>query len=287
VIQSFLRTTLLIVLAMLACAPAMAAPSRSSGHLRPPMLYAASAILVDTRTGAVLFERTPDVRRPPASTTKILTAMLVLERGLKPDELVPISRRASEEREGAAIGLEVGERWRVEDLLHAMMMFSANDAAVALAEAAAGSVEDFVTLMNQRAQALGARKTTFVVPHGLHHPGHLSTARDLSIITRYAMLNPNFAQIVRMRTWTMRRPGKRPLMLINRNSLLWRFRGADGVKTGWIAESGPCLVASANRGGRRMVAVVMNSRDVFGDASRLLEYGFNRSEKGGDGGRGG
>lgn len=226
------------------------------------------------------------MRRPPASTTKILTAMLVLER-LSPDRLVPISRRASEERQGAAIGLEVGERWRVEDLLHAMMMFSANDAAVALAESAAGSVEDFVTLMNQRAQALGASKTTFVVPHGLHHPGHLTTARDLSIITRYAMLNPAFTEIVRLRTWTLRRPGKRPLMLINRNSLLWRFRGADGVKTGWIVESGPCLVASANRGGRRMIAIVMNSRDVFGDAARLLEYGFTRSERGGDGGRGG
>jgi D-alanyl-D-alanine carboxypeptidase (penicillin-binding protein 5/6) len=241
---------------------------------------------VDTRTGVALFERRADIKRPPASTTKILTAMLVLER-LRPDALVTVSRRASEQRSGASIGLEVGERWRASDLLHAMLLFSANDAAVALAEAASGSVEAFVALMNQRARSLGAKGSTFLVPHGLHHPGHLTTARDLSVISRYAMLNPAFAEIVRLRTWNLTRRGRPPMMLINRNSLLWRFPGADGVKTGWIAQSGPCLVASATRDGRRLIAVVLNSGDVFGDAARLLEYGFTRAQQPGESGRGG
>jgi len=238
-----------------------------------PPVFAASAILMDARTGAVLFAQNADVRRPPASTTKILTAILVLER-LRLEQMVPISPRAAGQRSGSAIGLEAGEQWRVADLLRAMLLASANDAAVALAEAAAGSVEQFALLMNARARALGARSSTFTVPHGLYHPQHLTTARDLAIITRDALRHPVFADLVRQRTFTWMRHGAPPRMVVNRNRLLWRLPGADGVKTGWIRQSGPSLVASATRGGWQVIGVVLDSPDLFGDAARLLEFGF-------------
>lgn len=239
----------------------------------PPVVSAASAIVMDARTGAVLFAQNADVRRPPASTTKVLTAILVLER-LRLDQMVPISRRASEQRAGSSIGLEVGERWRVGDLLNAMMIASANDAAVALAEAAAGSVEEFAALMNEKARQVGATNSTFVVPHGLYDPRHLTTARDLAQITRYALRNPVFAALVRQQVFTWIRHGLPPRVVVNRNRLLWRLPGADGVKTGWIRQSGQCLVAAATRGNWQLIAVVLDSSDVFGESARLLEYGF-------------
>jgi len=255
-------------------APAGGAPVLGGTAGTVPPIFAASAILMDARTGAVLYEHAADVRRPPASTTKILTAIIVLEY-LRPDTMVPISKRAAEQRSGSAIGLEVGERWRADDLLNALILASANDAAVALAEAVAGSVERFADLMNQKARAIGARDSTFVVPHGLYYPQHLTTARDLALITRYALRHPVFAALVRQQTFTWMRHGLPPRVVVNRNRLLWRLPGADGVKTGWIPESGQCLVASATRGGWQLIAVALDSPDVFADATRLLEYGFS------------
>lgn len=257
--------------------PAGAAPGEAAPALGaaapPPPLVAASAVLMDARTGAVLYARAADVPRPPASTTKVLTALVALER-LRLDEPVPISRRAAEQRSGSSIGLEVGERWPVRDLLAALMLASANDAAVALAEAAAGSVERFADLMNRSARAAGARRSRFVVPHGLYHPQHLATAQDLALITRAALRRREVANLVRRQTFTWLRPGLPPRVVVNRNRLLWTFPGADGVKTGWIPQSGQCLVASATREGWQLIAVVLDSADVFGDAARLLEYGF-------------
>lgn len=243
------------------------------GLLAPPAVTAASAILIEGRTGTVLFEQAADARRPPASTTKVLTAILALEQ-LRPGAMVPISRRAAEQRSGASIGLEPGEVWPADLLLQALMLGSANDAAVALAEAVAGSVERFAGLMNERARAAGATGSTFVVPHGLHHPGHLTTARDLARITREALGHPAFAALARQQVFTWQRHGLPPRVVVNRNRLLWQFRGADGVKTGWVRQSGQCLVASATREGRQLIAVVLDSADVFADAARLLEYGF-------------
>ncbi len=266
-----------LLAAVLLPLPASAAPGEAAPALGaaapPPSVVAASAVLMDARTGAVLYARAADVPRPPASTTKVLTALVALER-LRLDDQVPISRRAAEQRSGSSIGLEVGERWPVRDLLAALLLASANDAAVALAEAAAGSVERFAHLMNRTARAAGARRSQFVVPHGLYHPQHLATARDLALITRAALRRREVVALVRRQTFTWLRPGLPPRVVVNRNRLLWTFPGADGVKTGWIPQSGQCLVASATREGWQLIAVVLDSADVFGDAARLLEYGF-------------
>lgn len=238
---------------------------------------AAAAVLMDVRTGRVLFARDAHRRLAPASTTKILTAILVLER-LPLSAVVTVSERAAAQRNGAAVGLEPGDQWTVEDLLHVMLVRSANDAAVALAEAAAGSVERFVALMNARAHGLGARHTQFANPHGLDHPDHYSTAYDLAVLARYGLHHPVFAALVRTRAWVLRRPGRAPQELASTNRFLTRYDGADGVKTGWTARSGPCLVASATRDGWQLLAVVLNSVDVVSTAERLLDYGFSTFE---------
>jgi len=261
----------LIVAALLAALtpPAAAAPP----PVPPPALSATSAVLMDARSGRVLYARAPHLRRPPASTTKILTALLVAE-SLHPGDLVSISQRAATERSGSAVGLGAGERWTADDLMRAMLMRSANDAAVALAEAVAGSVEEFARQMTARARRLGARDSYFVTPHGRYHPQHTSSAYDLALIAREALRVPWIAEIVRSQTWELRRNGT-ALELVNTNRLLWQYPGADGVKTGWIAESGECLVASATREGWQLIAVVLNAPQLYRDAAALLTYGFS------------
>lgn len=254
-----------------AAGPAPAAPAAR------PALAATSAVLMDDETGRVLYAVAPHQRRAPASTTKMVTAILVAG-SLTPETVVPISRRAATDRSGAAIGLEVGERWTAEQLMRAMLMHSANDAAVALAEAVAGSTEAFAARMTAHARELGARSSNFVNPNGRHHPDHYSTAHDLALIGRAALRDPWIAEIVGTRTWDLRR-GRAARMVINTNSLLWRYEGADGIKTGWINESGPSLVASATRGGWRLVAVVLNSGPLYRDAAALLNYGFGAFER--------
>ena len=257
-----------VVLGGAVCIPVPAAPPA-----RPPRVDATAAVLMDVRSGRVLFAKSADLRWSPASTTKILTAMVAMD-ALSDEALVPVSDRAAVERSGSAIGLETGERWKARDLLYALLLHSANDAAVALAEAVAGSVQQFAVYMNARATTLGARRSRFVSPHGRYHPNHLTTAYDLAVITRAALHMPRFAAIVRTQTWDLLRPGQNPRMVINTNSLLWRYRGADGVKTGWIAQSGPCLVASATRDGWQLIAVVLNAPRMYRDAAALLDYGF-------------
>ncbi len=248
----------------------------SSSRPAPPEVEATSFVLVEARTGQVLLARNPHLPRPPASTTKILTALLALEH-LPLDRVVEISARAAAQREGSAIGLEVGERRTVRELLYALLLKSANDAAVALAEAVDGTVERFVARMNRRARELGARNTHFANPHGLHHPAHLTTAYDLARITLAALRNPTFNEIVQTPVYAYA-SAQGLLRLVNGNKLLGRYPGADGVKTGWTVESGRCLVASATRNGRRLVAVLLNAPSVFPDAARLLDYGFTAFE---------
>ncbi len=240
---------------------------------------AASAILVDANSGMVLFERDPDAPRSPASVTKILTALIVLERGRLNDTVV-VSQTAAQTG-GQRLGLRAGQRITLGDLLAALLIRSANDAAVAAAEHVGGNLPGFVALMNETAKDLGMANSRFANPHGLDEPFHFTTARDMAALTRVALENPRFAELVRapQARLTIWKPGRRSLVpqsriVLSHNRLLGQVAGADGVKTGYTDSAGRCLVASASRGNHRMIAVLLNDPQRWTDAAALLEYGF-------------
>ena len=232
-------------------------------------ISARKAVLLDARTGRVLYERDADSRSLIASTTKIMTALVVceqcnvLDRVRIPKEAVGI--------EGSSMYLREGEVLTVQELLYGLMLHSGNDAAVALAIYCGGTVEGFAQLMNDEAARLGLDGTHFVNPNGLDAPNHYSTARDLAVLAAYAMENPIFRQTVSTRTVTV---GERSLR--NHNKLLWQVEGAEGVKTGYTRAAGRILVSSASREGRRLVAVTINAPDDWADHAALLEEGFSR-----------
>ena len=227
-----------------------------------------SAILTDAQTGRVLYEKNADSRGLIASTTKIMTALIVceqcnvLDRMRIPKEAVGI--------EGSSLYLREGEVLTVQELLYGLMLHSGNDAAVALAIYCGGTLEGFVQLMNDKVHRLGLADTHFENPHGLDGPDHYSTARDMAKLTVYAMKNPIFAKTVSTKAV---RVGERHLT--NHNKLLWRVEGADGVKTGYTKAAGRILVSSATRNDRRLVAVTMNDPNDWRDHAELLEKGFS------------
>ncbi len=245
----------------------------------PTVVSAASAILMDAGTGDVLFEQNADDPRPPASITKILTALVILERGVLADTVVVSQTAASVG--GYRLGLRRGQRISLEDLLSAILIRSANDAAVAAAEHVGSGMAGFVAMMNAKAQELGMYHSHFENPHGLDEPGHYTTARDMAVLARTAMTHPYFAQLVRTRavTVTIWQPGPRGLRarartILSHNKLLGRVEGADGIKTGYTDAAGRCLVASASRSSQRMIAVLLNDPRRWTDAATLLEFGF-------------
>lgn len=230
---------------------------------------AQKAILMDAQTGRVLYEKDADSRSLIASTTKIMTALIVceqcnvLDRMKIPKEAVGI--------EGSSMYLREGEVLTLQELLYGMMLRSGNDAAVALAIYCGGTVEGFAQLMNDKARSLGMKGSHFENPNGLDSPGHYSTARDLAILTAYAMENPIFAKTVSTKTV---RVGERSLQ--NHNKLLWRLEGADGVKTGYTKAAGRILVSSAVRDGRRLICVTINDGNDWQDHEKLMEMGFSQ-----------
>ena len=232
-------------------------------------ISAQKAIVVDASTGRVLYEKDADSRSLIASTTKIMTALIVceqcnvLDRMQIPKEAVGI--------EGSSIYLKEGEVLTVQELLYGMMLHSGNDAAVALAIYCGGTVEGFAELMNDKARLLGMKDTHFVNPSGLDAPEHYSTARDLALLAAYAMKNPVFAKTVS--TKTVNAAGR---SLRNHNKLLWQVEGADGVKTGYTRAAGRILVSSAVRQGRRLVAVTINDGNDWVDHASMLSDGFSR-----------
>ncbi len=241
-------------------------------------LSAASALLLDADTGAILFGRNHREQRPPASTTKIMTALLILEEG-RLDELVVVSERAAGVR-GTGLGVKRGQRLTLRDLLWAVLLKSANDAALAAAEHVGGTEERFVARMNAKAISLGMEGTHFANPHGLDALDHFSTAYDLALLARQALRNPTFARMVQTRevrlaiqTGPNGRVVKRRLLRTH-NRLLGQFLGADGVKTGYTERAGRCLVASATRGEHQLIAVLLNDFHRWTEAATLLEYGF-------------
>lgn len=236
-----------------------------------PVINAAAAIVMDLETGRILFEKNAYKRMPMASTTKIMTAILAIELGDLEDE-VTVSKKASSIG-GSVIHLKAGEQIKLRDLLYGLMLQSGNDAAIAIAEHIGGSVENFLDMMNYKAKLLGARNTNFKSPHGLDRDEHYSTAYDLAIMTRYALQNPFFSEIVGTKTITA---GTRSLH--NTNEMLDLYPGADGVKTGYTGQAGRCLVTSASRNGCRYISVVLNSptrAQRAQNSKKILDYAFN------------
>jgi len=227
------------------------------------------AYVLDAVSGRVLYEKAPNERSLIASTTKIMTALIVceqcnvLDRMRIPKEAVGI--------EGSSMYLQEGEVLTLQELLYGLMLSSGNDAAVALAIYCGGTVEGFAELMNDKARNLGLKNTHFENPNGLDSPGHYSTARDLAVLSAYAMENPIFRKTVSTKSLKL---GQR--YLTNHNKLLWRVEGADGVKTGYTKAAGRILVSSAVRNDRRLVAVTINAPDDWNDHAAMLEAGFSR-----------
>lgn len=272
----------------------------SAGPAAEPVVTGTAVLVMDAENGQVLYAREADRQLYPASTTKIMTALLALE-SCSLDETVEVSERASAV-DGSRVGLQPGEKLPMEHMLYMLMLSSANDSAVAIAEHIGGSVEGFAELMNQRAAKLGAQNTNFTNPHGLPDPEHLTTARDLALIGRKAMQNETFRQIVGTVNIKLERKKYMTPELLQQvkkleqvhgplqedfythNRLLtggyYGYRGATGIKTGYTVDAGQCIVASARRDGREMIAVVLNSQgaNLWTDAAALLDYGFEGFE---------
>ncbi|HEY7207371.1 MAG TPA: hypothetical protein VH416_03945 [Gaiellaceae bacterium] len=242
--------------------------------LSPP-LTSRAAIVVDARTGRVVWARHPHQRLPIASTTKIMTALLAL-RQLRPHDVVvvdPAAARVPLVREG----LRPDERVQAWKLFYGLLLFSGNDDALALAVAAGGTRPAFVHEMNAEAKRLGLHDSHFRSPSGVEDEDNYSSAWDLAALTREAMRNARFRKIVRTRRrevpWS---PPTYAKIYLNKNLMLTRYPGANGVKTGFTTKAGHCLVVSATRGGVSLIAVVLHSDDEYGDATRLLDLGFNQ-----------
>lgn len=235
-----------------------------------PDLTCAGCYLVDD-TGRVLFARAARAPRPNASTTKMLTALVVrAEVGL--DEVVTVSSTAALTG-GGGLTLSAGDRYSVEALLYALLMTSSNDAAVALAEHVAGDEASFVSLMNRVSKEMGAVATHNTTAHGLDATGHHSSARDLAVFAAALLDDPVLARIVGTARTSITGPDGAEV-IENRNVLLEGYRGITGVKTGYTAGSGDVLVASATRGERSLIAVAMGSEEAAADATRLLDHGW-------------
>ena len=240
-----------------------------------------AVVLTDAESGEVLYAQNAGVRMEIASTTKILTAITVIENA---DVFMETSIPAQAVGvEGSSIYLRAGEKWKVSDLLYGLMLRSGNDAAVALALITSGSVEKFARLMNETALKAGATNSNFTNPHGLHDPNHYSTALDLAKITAYALRCDIFASIAKTKTHKAIKTtpeGREEVVFYNKNKLLYSYPYAVGVKTGYTTHSGRCLVSAAEKDGRKLVCVVLNVFDTYGVTKALFDKHFstNRSD---------
>ena len=244
-------------------------------------LTARAAVLMDAATGKILYQKEPELRLPPASTTKVVTAILTLESGRSLKESLPVSKEATRVP-ASKLYLRPGQTMSIEELLYGIMLASANDASVVLAEGIAGSVERFAELMTKKAHDIGATNSHFTNPHGLTAADHYSTARDLAVIFRYAMKNPQFREIVQTKFSSVsttavvrKKVVPRRISVRNHNRLLWNFDGALGGKTGYTHAAQKCFVGAVQRNGTTLIVAILGARDQWGDTKRLLEYGFD------------
>lgn len=252
-----------------------------------PSLVSEGAILMDYKTGSILFEKNVDKKLYPASTTKVMTGIIAIEQ-LNMDEVVKISQSAIEiDRDGSNMGLLYDEEITIRDLVYGLLVHSANDAANALAENVSGTIDEFVSLMNKKARELGMSNTSFTNTHGYHEETHYTTPRDLAILCRYAMQNDIFRQIVATPQYQIAPTNKYAEIryLTSNNAMINSNKGhtylypyAKGIKTGYTSDAGASLTSFAEKDGLSLICVTMNgetSKDSFTDTISLFEYGFS------------
>lgn len=247
--------------------------------INEPILNSKSAIIYDRETKKVIWGKNEKQKRPMASTTKIMTSIVVLENANLKDTVI-ISKKAANTG-GSCLKVNTGDKVTVNDLLYGLMLRSGNDTAVALAEHVGGSVEGFINLMNKKAEELQLKNTHFVTPHGLDDDEHYTTAYELAVITDYALKNEKFAQIVNTKTCTININGM-PRQIANTNELLGNLNGVNGVKTGFTGNAMRCLVTSCTRNGNQIITVVLGADTKSKrteDSIKLIEYAFSNYER--------
>ncbi len=264
-------------------------PAAAAAEFSAEDLTSKSVALIDANTGSVIFEKDGDRERYPASTTKIMTAIVVLE-NTKLDDVVTAGSEINKfDDQSSMMGLKEGEKLTIEQLLYGLLLPSGNDAAAALAVHVGGSIAGFADMMNAKAKELGLTHTHFINPHGLTNDAHYTTAKELAQIAAYAYKNETFRKIVSTRTYTIQSSNKRsnPLVLTNTNRLLdpesdSYYAGTTGIKTGSTSAAGGCLVASAEKNGRTLIAVILLDETTdktarWSDGITLLDYGFENA----------
>lgn len=265
-----------VVLGVAATAALMLAMVAPAGALpgAPPNVGARAAIVLDASTGEILWARDADRQLPPASTTKIMTTLLALESG-RLERSFSVSPFAAAQAP-SKLGLRAGQRVELEDLTYALMLKSANDASVVVAEGLAGNVGDFAALMNQRARDVGATNTQFQNPHGLPNPDHLSTVHDMALILRHALTVPGFREVAGSTSKVIQIEDSkiRPVSLHTKNRLLNGYFVSVLGKTGYTRAAGRCFAGAAELNGRRVITVVFGAADMWGDTRKLMEFGF-------------
>lgn len=260
-------------------APVLGAPDK----VPVPELYSEGAILIDITTGQTLYAKNPDSALEPASTTKIMTALIALEKANQNDIITAGPSMLNLELvDGTRIYLEPGEQMALDNLLYALLLNSANDAAVAIAEHIGGDIQSFADLMNARAQEIGAVNTFFKNPSGLSEDGHITTARDLAMIARMAYQNPAIREYVKTKTKIIPRNRENiPTEMYNMNEFIWTEPTVTGMKNGYTTSAGNTYVATAERDGRALLGVVLKSPSktgIYTDMRKLFEYGFSNFE---------
>jgi len=273
----FYTAFLLAIFMLFSAAPNVLAEDLSTVE---PQIRGEGAYLIDVLSGQTLFMKNPDKPLAPASTTKIMTGLLALECG-NLDDIVTASSSLLNNKlvYGTHIYLVPGERMPLKDLLYALLLNSANDASVAIAEHVGGNLPNFIEMMNKRALEIGTTQTHFLNPSGLTETGHVTTAHDLALIARVAYLNPTFANYVRTKSQTISRSKPDiPTLMVNENKLLWRDSNVDGIKTGYTAAAQNCLVASVTKDGRQLIGVILKSPgpEIYTDMRAMFEFGFTQ-----------
>lgn len=272
------RVGVIVAAVLLAgCAVAVAAAAGDTGAAKP--ISARAFVAIDADTGRLVLARRPSERRPIASLTKMMTGLLVVERGRLDEKIriTPAATRVQDYREG----IVAGRRYKRRTLLLSTLLVSGNDSATALGiDAGGGSLDHFYALMNERARALGMHDTTYASASGLDDTRNLSTALDQALLARAAMTNPTFAAIVSTRRLVVRWAA--PTVAkewVNHNKMLATYDGTYGVKTGWTTQAGGCLAVAVRRGDRAVIAVVLDSKDIWNDMPRLVDAAFAKLDR--------